>query len=187
MRIHQIIERTRANGPGIRLCIWVQGCSKNCPGCCNPETHDYSKGEEMRTEEIVSLILKHRTEIEGVSISGGEPLDQREELLEILRYVREETDLSMIIWTGYTKTELVKMQLLEELSKLVDLIIVGPYVKELHKPEGMRGSSNQEYLFFSQRYNEEDLGSIPNAEVIFEKGVMKITGVGAEQIRLILI
>jgi anaerobic ribonucleoside-triphosphate reductase activating protein len=169
----------------MRLGIWVQGCSKNCPGCCNPETHDFSKGEEIDTEEIVSLILKHRSEIEGVSISGGEPLDQSEELLEILRYVREDTSLSVIIWTGYTRSELDEMRLMEELSKLVDLIIIGPYVEQLHKPEGLRGSSNQDYIFFTKRYKEEDLKSLPSAEVIFEKGVMKITGVDAEQIRLI--
>jgi len=109
VRIHQIIERTRANGPGVRLGIWVQGCSKNCPGCCNPETHDYSKGEEIRTAEIVSLILEHRKEIEGISISGGEPLDQSEELLELLKYVREKTDLSIIIWTGYTRTSILEI------------------------------------------------------------------------------
>ncbi len=183
LRIHQIIERTRANGPGVRLGIWVQGCSKNCEGCCNPETHDYSKGEEIETEEIVSLILKHRKEIEGVSISGGEPLDQREELLELLKYIRDETDLSVIIWTGYTSTELKKMHLMEGLSKLVDLIIVGPYIEELHKPEGLRGSSNQNYLFFTERYTEKDLNILPNAEIIFDKGVMRITGINAERIR----
>ena len=58
------MERTRANGPGLRLGIWVQGCTRNCPGCSNPETHDISQGEEMHPAEILSLVLEHEKEID---------------------------------------------------------------------------------------------------------------------------
>ncbi len=183
LRIHQIIERTRANGPGVRLAIWVQGCTRNCPGCSNPETHDASIGEKMQPAELLSIILESEKEIEGISISGGEPLDQSEELLELLKCIKDKTQLSVVMWTGYTRTEIEEMLLLEKLSKLVDLIIVGPYIEKFHKPEGLRGSSNQEYIFFTKKYFEQDLLKVPNAEIIFVEGEMQITGINPEQIK----
>ena len=183
MRIHQIIEQTRANGPGVRLGIWVQGCSRNCPGCINPETHDITKGDEMHPEEILSIILEHEKEIDGISISGGEPLDQSEDLLELLQLIKNKTELSIILWTGYTRNELEQRKLEERLVKLVDLIIIGPYIEKFHEPRGLKGSSNQEYIFFSKKYDEQDLLKVPSAEIIFVEGEMQISGIGTEQIR----
>jgi anaerobic ribonucleoside-triphosphate reductase activating protein len=177
------MERTRANGPGVRLGIWVQGCSRNCPGCINPETHDISQGEELYTYEILSIILANEKNIEGISISGGEPLDQSEELLELLLQIRNKTELPVILWTGYPRNGLEQIISVEKLSKLVDLMIIGPYIEEFHEPIGLKGSSNQEYIFFSKKYNEQDLLEVPSAEVIFVGGEMQISGIDTEQIR----
>lgn len=183
LRIHQIIKQTRANGPDVRLGIWIQGCSRNCPGCINPETHDISGGYELKPTEILSIILENENEIDGVSISGGEPLDQSEELRELLHLIKSKTNLSVIMWTGYTRTEIEEKLLFEELSKLVDLIVVGPYIEELHEPKGLTGSSNQEYIFFTKKYTEQDLLDIPSAEIIIVDGEMQITGINTEQVK----
>ena len=183
MRIHQIIQRTRANGPGVRLGIWVQGCTRNCPGCANPETHDPTKGYVMQPAELFSMILKHEKELEGISISGGEPLDQEEELVELLQNIKDKTELSVVMWTGYTMEELEKIDLLEKLSQLVDLLIVGPYVEQYHEPVGLRGSSNQEYLFFSNKYTIQDIFDVPSAEIILDDGELKITGINTEDVK----
>lgn len=177
------MEQTRTNGPGMRLGIWVQGCTRNCPGCINPETHDISQGEELQISDILSIILEHENEIEGISISGGEPLDQSEELIELLLQVRNKTELSVILWTGYPRNELEQMISVEKLSKLVDLIIIGPYIEEFHEPIGLKGSSNQEYIFFSNKYDEQDLLEVPGSEIIFNEGEMQISGINTEQIR----
>jgi len=104
-------------------------------------------------------------------------LDQSEELLELLLQVRNKTELSVILWTGYPRNELEQIISVEKLSKLVDLIIIGPYIEEFHEPIGLKGSSNQEYIFFSKKYNEQDLLEIPNAEIIFVEGEMQISGI----------
>jgi len=183
LRIHQIIERTRANGPGVRLGIWVQGCTRNCPRCINPETHDITQGDELHPTEVLSIILEHEKEIDGISISGGEPLDQSEDLIELLQHIKNKTELSVILWTGYTRNELEQMKLVKRLLKLVDLMIIGPYIAEFHEPIGLKGSSNQEYIFFSKKYNEQDLLEIPSAEIIFVGGEMQISGIDTEKIR----
>ena len=59
MRIHKIIQKTRANGPGLRFGIWVQGCSIQCPGCINPQTHEILKGKQMAVGTIIGQIKRN--------------------------------------------------------------------------------------------------------------------------------
>jgi len=136
----------------------------------------------MHPAEILSIILANEKEIDGISISGEEPLDQSEDIIELLQHIKNKTELSVILWTGYTRKELEQRKLVERLSKLVDLIIIGPYLEEFHEPKGLRGSSNQEYLFFSNKYDEQDLLQVPGAEIIFAKGEMQISGINTEQV-----
>ncbi|MHA1868953.1 MAG: 4Fe-4S single cluster domain-containing protein [Candidatus Heimdallarchaeaceae archaeon] len=177
------MKQTRANGPGVRLGIWVQGCTRNCPGCINPETHDPNKGVEMSVEEILSTILECESEIEGISISGGEPLDQIEELQKLLELLKNQTKLTVILWTGYKMEELDQMRFVESFLGLIDLAIIGPYETKYHEPIGLKGSSNQEYLFFSSKYTEQNMFEVPSAEIIFFEGEMQISGINTEQIR----
>ncbi len=110
-------------------------------------------------------------------------MDQSEDLLELLQHIKNKTELSVILWTGYTRKELEQRKLVERLVELVDVIIIGPYIEEFHEPIGLRGSSNQEYLFFSNIYDEQDLLHVPSAEIIFVKGEIQITGIDTEQVR----
>lgn len=183
MQIHQIIERSRANGPGIRFTMWVQGCSRLCYNCTNPETHDPRCGYKLSVDAIFSMIIKNLGSIEGVSISGGEPLDQSKEIFLLIKKIKKETDLSVIIWTGYELEEIKKAKLFEKLSNNTDLLITGPYIDALHKPEGLRGSSNQDYLFFTKKYSIKDLDKVPLAEIHFRDGQIQITGINTEEIK----
>ncbi len=177
MRLHEIVPLTHANGPGARACIWVQGCSLACPGCFNPETHDFGTGllrsVASIAEEICSL-----AGIEGVTISGGEPLQQPDALIGLLSLIREHGNLSVIIFSGFDKKELEKMPCLGELRQLVDAIVTGRYVEEKRLAEGLLGSSNQEILLFSERYSLNDFKPIPPAEVIINAdGTITLSGV----------
>jgi len=183
MQIHQIIEQSRANGPGIRFVIWVQGCSRLCHNCVNPETHNPLSGYKLSVKEIFSMIVKNLGSIEGVSISGGEPLDQFEEIYLLIKKIKEETDLSVVIWTGYETEEIKVMKMFEDLSNNTDVLITGPYVDTFHKPEGLRGSSNQDYLFFTKKYSIKDLDKVPSAEIQFKDGQIQITGINTEEIK----
>src|SRR5262245_61186383 len=83
IRIHHLIERTRANGPGMRAAVWTQGCSLDCPGCFNPETHSFHAGQSIAVKELFRRIASI-PDIEGVSILGGEPLQQRRPVVVLL-------------------------------------------------------------------------------------------------------
>jgi anaerobic ribonucleoside-triphosphate reductase activating protein len=83
MRIHQILEMSNANGPGLRFVIWVQGCYRKCRGCFNSETHDPYGGYELEVSKIIEQIPLAK--VSGITISGGEPFEQAEELLALLK------------------------------------------------------------------------------------------------------
>src|SRR5512133_2341554 len=85
IRLHHFEPSGRVNGPGLRAVIWVQGCALGCPGCFNPETHVMTGGEIWPVEKLVERILENSTRpgdqrIEGLTLSGGEPLHQHRAL-----------------------------------------------------------------------------------------------------------
>ena len=93
------------NGPGYRYVLWVQGCKLNCKDCFNPETHLYNVAISMDIENI-ALEINSNPFIEGITISGGEPLDYSVELIGLLKLVKQ--SLTTIIFTGYTIKEIAK-------------------------------------------------------------------------------
>ncbi len=137
------------DGEGIRSVIWFQGCSHNCLGCHNPETHDFNKGELVSLEEVKKQIRELECQT-GITFSGGDPMMQIEALEELARYTHE---CGMNVWcyTGYTFEELLKlaeknehyMKALENIDVLVD----GKFVASLKSFEvQFRGSSNQRII-----------------------------------------
>lgn len=107
LRIHALIPHTEVNGPGRRFCVWAQGCSKKCPDCYNPEAQDIAGGYDLSIEELYDRIVK-TPEIEGVSFSGGEPLEQAEALTELIKRLKKHTKLSILIFTAFTMEQLQK-------------------------------------------------------------------------------
>lgn len=137
------------DGEGIRSVIWFQGCSHNCPGCHNPETHDFNAGELVSLDEIKQQIdeLEYQA---GVTFSGGDPMMQVEALTELAGYVHEK---GMNVWcyTGFTFEELLKLA--EKNSnymkalKQIDVLVDGKFVMDLKSFDvQFRGSSNQRII-----------------------------------------
>lgn len=94
------------NGPGRRAVIWVQGCDLGCRGCWNPATHSHLRPDNETPEELARWILV-QDEIEGVTFSGGEPLQQAQETLAVLEEVkRRSPELTAGMFTGYNLEEL---------------------------------------------------------------------------------
>ena len=87
LNVHAILPRSRANGPGVRTVIWLQGCTLCCPGCFNPGTHSAEPRLLMPEADLLARIIADQHEIEGVSISGGEPLQQPEGLLAMIEHL----------------------------------------------------------------------------------------------------
>lgn len=179
LRIHQVVNKTRANGPGTRVAIWVQGCTLGCPGCFNPGTHPKA-GMEQTVGQVIQF-LKPLTEdpsIEGITISGGEPLQQWDALSEILFWVKNATNWSVVVFTGFEPgAELVKHKGIDQIESLVDVLIAGRYRQDQRLADRLIGSYNKRMLFYSGRYTPEDFENIPTAELRIKDGKMISTGI----------
>ena len=147
MRFAQIRKEDISNGPGIRVSLFVQGCNRHCDGCFNPETWDYDKGQifNRRIQELF-LDLGKEKRITGFSILGGEPLDQEEHMLELIKQIKERyPDKTIWMWTGYTYEELTDKQM--EIVKLLDVLVDGPFIISKRCPnKRFRGSMNQRII-----------------------------------------
>jgi anaerobic ribonucleoside-triphosphate reductase activating protein len=151
LNIAHIIRNSQVNGPGRRMVIWLQGCSKCCVGCIN---HDYWANEPrmlIPVTQVASMAMEING-IEGITFSGGEPFEQAAELYQ-LSTILKDNGYSIMSYSGLTYDELNNNnkdhQLL--LSRL-DILIDGSFKKELAKPLLWRGSSNQRVYFLTDRY-----------------------------------
>ena len=181
LRIYKTIEKTKVEGPKIRFCIWVQGCSRHCKGCGAPHTWDKEKGFLLDIEEIFERIKKN-TDIEGVTFLGGEPFEQAKALSELAEKIKT-LNLGIITFSGFTIEELQAKNdvYINKLIGNTDLLIDGAFEEDkfdLSRP--WVGSSNQKYHFLTNRYNKEEILGIKNkVEVRFQKdGSIFINGMG---------
>lgn len=138
-------------GPGKRIEIWLHGCHRNCPGCIT-EAHNHTPEAmlNLSTGLVLDYILQD-DDVEGITVSGGEPLNQAEALLPLLEDVRR-AGLGCILYTGYTLEEIPGIPFGEAVIHQVDVCIDGPYIPELDDSKAFRGSSNQRIHHFTERY-----------------------------------
>lgn len=144
-------EGTHVLGPGSRYVIWTQGCEKRCPECLTPESWDKDGGFAIDSIDLASDIIlsKH---IDGITISGGEPFLQSDALADVLEIVAtERPELTTIIFTGYPYEQLESNECHKRLLNLTDVLIDGPYIKELNDGIGLRGSGNQRLIALTNR------------------------------------
>ncbi len=178
LRIHSLLPQSRANGPGTRFVIWVQGCSFHCPGCFNPATWDIEAGYLITANSLFEQILAEQDNIEGISISGGEPLQQIIPLLNLMEKVKQETALSILLFTGYSWDEILAFTEAERLITCLDVLIAGRYNENLPCTKGLIASTNQTLHLLTDRYNESDLNAVPETEIILDKnGHILISGI----------
>ena len=100
LRIAGIEPESFVDGPGIRMTIFTQGCHHNCPGCQNPKTHDFNGGHFIDIEEILDMIEENPL-LDGITFSGGDPMDQAAALIPLAREIKER-GMNLVIFTGYT-------------------------------------------------------------------------------------
>jgi anaerobic ribonucleoside-triphosphate reductase activating protein len=169
LRIHAFRPCSRVNGPGRRAVLWVQGCSLRCPGCFNPETHPFEGGQVVSVEALGQRLMDLRDGLEGLTVSGGEPLEQVAGVAALLRRVKAETELSVVMFTGFAWDELERGGSSSPLPLLcdVDVLIAGRYDRTQPLGQRLRGSANQTVHLLTNRYTLEDLEVVPPAEVVF--------------------
>jgi anaerobic ribonucleoside-triphosphate reductase activating protein len=178
LRVHAIQPASRSNGPGWRAVVWLQGCTLACPGCFNPETHAIAGGEPKPVAELSQKILALRPSIQGLTLSGGEPLQQLPALLALLETIRSASDLSIILFSGYTWTEIQRMPRRPQLLSLIDVLIAGRYDPTQRVARSLIGSQNKTVHFLTGRYNLADLEAVPEAEVILtQNGEIIFSGI----------
>jgi anaerobic ribonucleoside-triphosphate reductase activating protein len=178
--IHAMEPRSRANGPGVRFVVWFQGCTLGCAGCFNPATHSGSLGASRRSlAELYAEIdlAMIGAPIEGLTLSGGEPMQQIQAATALLAYARQH-QLSTLVFSGYTKQEISALPGGNHALAQVDVLIDGRYRSDLRLGEGLRGSSNQRVHLLSPRYSQADIDCAPLGEVrIASNGEVVLTGV----------
>ena len=182
MRVYQYIHQTKAEGPGNRFAIWVQGCPHKCPGCFEKDTWDSYGGFELSLEEVIGEFNKAAGFVDGVTILGGEPFEQAEELAEFAEYVRQ-SGKTVITFTGYTYVSLQARSDLSvnKLLRNTDILMDGEYVQALRDfSRPMVGSKNQNIIFLSDRISMQEYYSYKNSiEVrMSPSGRIRINGMG---------
>ena len=155
MRYNKIRKMDISDGPGIRVSIFMQGCSFHCKNCFNPETHDFNGGKEF-TEDTIDKILElcDNDTIEGLSILGGEPMHPTniEGTTRLAKAFKAEYPNKTIwAWSGFLFDRDLKN---EEVLNYIDVLVDGQYVDELHNPTlKWRGSENQRVIDVQKSLN----------------------------------
>ncbi len=132
----------RLLGPGRRAVVWVQGCSRRCPGCVAPEMQPHNGGEAVDPEALARKILAAHPD--GITVSGGEPAEQAAAVAALLAPLRA-AGLNVILYSGWQRGELAADCLpgSAALLALTDWLIDGDYRQELDDGRPLAGSSNQ--------------------------------------------
>lgn len=147
-------------GPGRRLVIWTQGCSKHCPGCISPEMKERRPENNIPVEDLIRIIenIYHQEGFDGITISGGDPLEQLEELRTLLQALHGFTQ-DILVYTGYVWAEFADTlpeDVREELCAHISVLIDGPYREEENYPQlTLRGSANQRIYYFDESVREK--------------------------------
>lgn len=176
MFVATTIKNSAVNGPGNRYTIWFQGCSRKCPGCANQHLQTFRHNlPESNVQDIVRDVRAQGKAIEGISLTGGEPLEQN--TVELTQLCKELfSDYSIMLISGYTLAEIA--QRTEHLLCYVDILVDGPFVQELlDETNAWRGSTNQTIHFLSERSQKyKGMESPAACEIRFNADRINITG-----------
>jgi anaerobic ribonucleoside-triphosphate reductase activating protein len=193
MQVHAVMECSLVNGPGRRTVVWFQGCKLSCPGCWNEATHSQYAGVRVSCSELVSQILQARAQhqVQGTTISGGEPIHQIKSLTECLSVLkRVAPELSVGLFSGYTERELdhgrfetytrsddrSRRDLWKDLRQYVDFAVLGRFNRAQPCSGPLVSSRNQQLRLFSDRYNQLDFEDQAVEVSIGPDGLTQITG-----------
>lgn len=149
IRISGTVSESIVDGPGLRYVVFVQGCPHNCPGCHNPQTHDFNGGKVVDTDELFNECTEDPLN-KGVTFSGGEPFCQPEPLYVLGKQFKER-GFHLMCYSGWTYMEIVKMaernEFVGKLLSILDVLVDGRFIlerKTLSLP--FRGSDNQRMI-----------------------------------------
>jgi anaerobic ribonucleoside-triphosphate reductase activating protein len=193
MLLHALIPASRANGPGLRAVVFFQGCTLHCRACWNPQSHLYS-GSEMAVDAVARVLLEAYAEysLEGITFSGGEPMQQADSLFALIQSLHQQApDLSFGMFSGYAVHELDQGQywiwgeapserhrkrLWQDIRGCLDFAILGRFNQAQASNLPFRTSRNQILRLFSDRYTPADFSEQLTEVTINEGGRAEVTG-----------
>lgn len=168
MNIAHIEELSFIYGPNCRFVIWVQGCSIRCEGCWNKDMWATEDKTILSIQDLLSKIESEKDVIDGITLLGGEPLDQIAEVSELLIENRK-LGLGTMLFTGYEMTEIAEKQMTSILDNL-DILITGRYDKTKRTMNHQWiGSTNQEIHFITDRYADYKIENNNYTEITINK------------------
>jgi len=192
MLIRGFVSGNRVNGPGLRAVVYFQGCTLGCRNCWNPETHVFA-GKERSIAEVTDLVVSAHQErvLEGVTFSGGEPMQQADALLVLIESLRDRLPgLSLGMYSGYSEPELssghyscrfeltrrTKQDIWRSIGTHLDFAVLGRYAAGQPSTLSLRTSANQKLALFSERYREIEFEPQEVEIHIDTQGTVQVTG-----------
>ena len=159
MRYNKIRKMDISNGPGVRVSIFMQGCTFNCKNCFNKETHDFNGGKEFDDSTIERVLeLCNNENIDGLSILGGEPMHPTniEGTTKLAKAFKEKyPNKSVWSWSGYSFDKDLKDK---EVVKYLDVLVDGQYKDELSNPTlKWKGSENQRVINVQESLKDSNI------------------------------
>ncbi len=159
MRYNKVRKMDISNGPGVRVSIFMQGCTFNCKNCFNPETHDFECGKDFSDETINHVLeLCANENVEGLSILGGEPMHPRniEGTTRLAKAFKERyPEKNIWAWSGFKFDRDLKDK---EVLNYIDVLVDGQYEDELRNPKlKWRGSENQRVIDVQKSLKENQI------------------------------
>ena len=193
MLLHALIPASRANGPGLRAVVFFRGCKLHCVGCWNPNSHHFHGGD-IKVDAVVQEVLRAHQEhtLEGITFSGGEPMQQADSLLGLMHSLRRQAPgLSFGLFTGYAEHELDQGQywirgdgsseqrrrrLWKRIRACLNFAILGRFNQAQPSNMPLRTSCNQVLRLFTNRYCPADFSEQLTEVSIHEDGRAVGTG-----------
>lgn len=144
LRVARMLSPVTSLGPGRRLGLWVQGCDLGCRGCASRDTWDRAGGTLVAVDELarqIAAVVAH-DDLTGLTLTGGEPIDQAADLASVVDRVRETADdLDVLVFTGYAPSAARRRG--RALWECADTVVAGPYRQDLPSEDPIRASANQ--------------------------------------------
>jgi anaerobic ribonucleoside-triphosphate reductase activating protein len=177
---------TRSLGPGWRSAVWVQGCQLRCRGCIAPEWIPQVNARLVKPEDLAVELLSD-SRIEGITISGGEPMLQAKGLAKLVEVLATIRPVTVISFTGYRYEWLLnqpEQSGIREFLNRIDVLIDGPFIENENNNLGLRGSTNQRFIHLTDRLAGFDFIKQPRKlEVHIEDGQLLMVGVPPHAIK----
>lgn len=171
---------TKSLGPGWRSAVWVQGCQLRCRGCIAPEWIPQITARLIRPDDLARELLRDPN-IDGVTISGGEPMLQAKGLSQLIETMLSIRPVNIICFTGYRYEWLLSQPDsagIRTLLSQIDLLIDGPYLDNENNNLGLRGSINQRFIHLTSKLSGHEFEhQSRKVEVHIEEGQLLMVGV----------